>query len=42
MSSAIDGTYYACEAPYVARYFAEFAYRFNRRNQRVDLVPRLA
>ena len=39
---AIDGTYHACEARYAGRYLAEFAYRFNRRYELVDLVPRLA
>ncbi len=39
---AMDGTYHACAARYAGRYLAEFAYRFNRRYQLVDLVPRLA
>ena len=39
---AIDGTYHACSSHYAGRYLAEFAYRFNRRYQLVDLVPRLA
>ena len=39
---SIDGTYHACDARYAGRYLAEFAYRFNRRYQLVDLVPRLA
>ena len=39
---AMDGTYHACDARYAGRYLAEFAYRFNRRYQLVDLVPRLA
>ena len=38
---AIDGTYHACEARYAGRYLAEFAYRFNRRYELADLVPRL-
>ena len=33
---------HACAARYAGRYLAEFAYRFNRRYQLVDLVPRLA
>ena len=39
---AIDGTYHACSSRYAGRYLAEFGYRFNRRYQLVDLVPRLA
>lgn len=39
---AIDGTYHACSSRYSGRYLAEFGYRFNRRYQLVDLVPRLA
>ncbi len=39
LKRAIDGTYHACEARYAGRYLAEFAYRFNRRYQLVDLVP---
>ncbi len=39
---AMDGTYHACAARYAGRYLAEFAYRFNRRYQLADLVPRLA
>ena len=39
---AIDGTYHACSSRYAGRYLAEFAYRFNRRYQLADLVPRLA
>ena len=39
---AMDGTYHACAARYAGRYLAEFADRFNRRYQLVDLVPRLA
>ena len=37
-----DGTHHACEARYAGRYLTEFAFRFNRRYQLVDLVPRLA
>ncbi len=39
---SIDGTYHACDSRYAGRYLAEFAYRFNRRYQLADLVPRLA
>ncbi len=39
---SIDGTYHACSSRYAGRYLAEFAYRFNRRYQLADLVPRLA
>ena len=39
---AMDGTDHACAARYAGRYLAEFAYRFNRRYQLADLVPRLA
>ncbi len=39
---AIDGTYHACDSRYAGRYLAEFAYRFNRRYQLADRVPRLA
>ncbi len=39
---AIDGTDHASDPAYVGRYLAEFAYRFNRRYQLADLVPRLA
>ena len=38
---AIDGTYHACAPRYAGRYLAEFAYRFNRRYELADLVPRL-
>ncbi len=39
---AIDGTYHACSSRYAGRSLAELGYRFNRRYQLVDLVPRLA
>ncbi len=40
---ALDGTYHSTyDARYAGRYLAEFAYRFNRRYQLADLVPRLA
>ena len=38
---AIDGTYQACEQRYAGRYLSEFPYRFSRRNELADLVPRL-
>ena len=39
---ALDGTYHAWGQKYAPRYLAEFSYRFNRRYQLADLVPRLA
>ena len=39
---ALDGTYHAWGQKYGPRYLAEFSYRFNRRYQLADLVPRLA
>ena len=38
----LDGTYHAWGQKYAPRYLAEFSYRFNRRYQLADLVPRLA
>ena len=38
----IDGTHHACSSRYAGSYLAEFAYRFNRCYQFVDLVLRLA
>ena len=38
---SIDGTYHAIDAKHVPRYLAAFSYRFNRRYQLADLVPRL-
>ena len=38
---SIDGTYHAIDVKHVPRYLAAFSYRFNRRYQLVDLVPRL-
>ena len=39
---ALNGTYHAWGQKYAPRYLAEFSYRFNRRYQLADLVPRLA
>ena len=39
---ALDGTYHAWGQKYAPRYLAEFSYRFNRRYQLADLIPRLA
>lgn len=38
---SIDGTYHAIDAKHLPRYLAEFSYRFNRRYQLANLVPRL-
>ena len=38
---SIDGTYHAIDAKHVPRYLGAFSYRFNRRYQLADLVPRL-
>lgn len=41
IKSAIDGTYRHISPKHVARYLAEFQYRFNRRNDLAGMVPRL-
>jgi transposase-like protein len=39
---AINGTYHAISPNHLPRYLAEFCYRFNRRFQLEDMLPRLA
>jgi len=39
---AINGTYHAINPNHLPRYLAEFCYRFNRRFQLDDMLPRLA
>ena len=39
---AINGTYHAIDPKHLPRYLAEFCYRFNRRFQLEDMLPRLA
>jgi transposase-like protein len=39
---AINGTYHAINPNHLPRYLAEFCYRFNRRFQLNDMLPRLA
>ena len=42
IKNALHGTYHAIGAKHLPRYLAEFCYRFNRRFQLADLLPRLA
>ena len=42
LKTALTGTFHAIRRPYVPRYLAEFAWRFNRRARLPDLLPRLA
>jgi len=42
LKTTIAGTFKSVAKRYVPRYFAEFQYRFNRRFQLADLLPRLA
>lgn len=42
VKNAMHGTYHAIRAKHVPRYLAEFSYRFNRRFDLAQLVPRLA
>ncbi|CAN2536049.1 IS1595+family+transposase+ISMetp1 [Methylocapsa aurea] len=42
IKAAIVGTYRAVDEKHVPRYFAEFEYRFNRRYDLVNMIPRLA
>lgn len=42
LKSALRSTYHALNPKYVQRYLAEFQYRFNRRYNLRDLIPRLA
>jgi len=40
VKNAITGTYHAINPKHLPRYLAEFCYRFNRRYQLEDLLPR--
>ena len=40
VKNAIHGTYLAVREKHLPRYLAEFCYRFNRRFQLEDLLPR--
>lgn len=40
VKNAITGTYHAIGSQHLSRYFAEFCYRFNRRFQLENLLPR--
>jgi len=42
LKSALRSTYHAIRPKYAQRYLAEFQYRFNRRYDLKDLIPRLA
>lgn len=42
LKTAITGTFHSIRRPYVPRYLAEFAYRFNRRSRLPDMLARLA
>ena len=42
IKAAITGTYRAINSKHVPRYLAEFEYRFNRRYDLADMIPRLA
>ncbi|WP_157516647.1 IS1595 family transposase [Methylosinus sp. LW3] len=42
IKAAIVGTYRAVGKKHVPRYLAEFEYRFNRQDDLVDMIPRLA
>ena len=41
VKNALHGTYHAPRAKYLQRYLSEFCYRFNRRFQLCQLIPRL-
>jgi hypothetical protein len=41
VKNSLHGTYHALRPKYLQRYLAEFCYRFNRRFQLEDLIPRL-
>ena len=41
IKSALRGTYHAIRPKYAQRYLAEFEYRFNRRFDLPDIIPRL-
>lgn len=42
IKSALRGTYHAIRPKYAQRYLSEFEYRFNRRIDLSDIIPRLA
>src|SRR5512136_1795427 len=42
VKKAINGTYHAINPKHLPRYLAEFCYRYNRRFQLEDMLPRLA
>ena len=42
VKNALRGTYHAVRPKYAQRYLAEFEYRFNRRFDLPDIIPRLA
>ena len=42
LKSALRSTYHAIRPRYAQRYLSEFQYRFNRRSDLSDLIPRLA
>jgi len=42
VKNAITGTYHSIGAKHLPRYLAEFCYRFNRRYQLKDMLPRFA
>lgn len=41
VKKAINGVYHAINYKHLPRYLAEFCYRFNRRFQLEDILPRL-
>ena len=41
VKTALRGTYHAVRPKYAQRYLAEFEYRFNRRFDLPDIIPRL-
>ena len=41
IKSALRGTYHAVRPKYAQRYLSEFEYRFNRRFDLPDIIPRL-
>jgi len=41
VKNALTGTYHAIRATHLPRYLAEFSYRFNRRFQLEEMIPRL-
>ena len=41
IKNALRGTYHAVRPKYAQRYLSEFEYRFNRRFDLPDIIPRL-